>query len=140
MDKIEFIAEVGVNHEGDLSTAKQLIISAAQAGCDVVKFQTYKSERLASENAPAYWDLEKEETKNQRECNFFMWHSKPRDPYLDSKRFGTAGSSPRIRIMYYEYGSVTLGVGANLLRGYGTVLYSWYSITFTSNRFVDTYT
>ena len=67
MDKIEFIAEIGVNHEGDLPTAKKLIISAAQAGCDVVKFQTYKSEKLASENAPAYWDLEKEETKNQRE-------------------------------------------------------------------------
>ena len=67
MDKIEFIAEVGVNHEGDLPTAKKLIVSAAQAGCDVVKFQTYKSEKLASANAPAYWDLGKEETKNQRE-------------------------------------------------------------------------
>ncbi len=33
------IAEVGINHNGDLGLAKQLIEMAASAGCDVVKFQ-----------------------------------------------------------------------------------------------------
>jgi sialic acid synthase SpsE len=67
MENIEFIAEVGVNHEGDLSNAKKLIVSAAAAGCDVVKFQTYKADKLASENAHSYWDLSKEATKSQNE-------------------------------------------------------------------------
>ena len=33
------IGEIGINHNGDLSIAKQLITAAAQAGCDAVKFQ-----------------------------------------------------------------------------------------------------
>jgi len=34
-----FIAEIGINHNGDLDTAKQLIDMAKSAGCDAVKFQ-----------------------------------------------------------------------------------------------------
>ncbi|HEX4352603.1 MAG TPA: N-acetylneuraminate synthase family protein [Polyangiales bacterium] len=34
-----FIAEIGINHNGDLALAKQLIDVAAAAGCDAVKFQ-----------------------------------------------------------------------------------------------------
>src|SRR4051812_42044413 len=33
------IAEIGINHNGDLETAKRLIDAAAVAGCDAVKFQ-----------------------------------------------------------------------------------------------------
>lgn len=36
---IYFIAEIGINHNGDLSIAKELIDVAADAGCDAVKFQ-----------------------------------------------------------------------------------------------------
>lgn len=36
-----FIAEIGINHNGDLETAKQLIYEAVEAGADVVKFQTH---------------------------------------------------------------------------------------------------
>lgn len=36
---IPLIAEVGINHNGDLSTAKRLIDLAVDAGCDAVKFQ-----------------------------------------------------------------------------------------------------
>ena len=41
------IAEIGVNHEGSLNTAKKLIDSAAKTGCDAVKFQTYITEKRA---------------------------------------------------------------------------------------------
>lgn len=34
-----FIAEIGLNHNGDLGIAKQLIQAASDAGCDAVKFQ-----------------------------------------------------------------------------------------------------
>ena len=44
LDKTFLIAEVGINHNGDLNKAKELIAAAAEAGYDAVKFQTYKSE------------------------------------------------------------------------------------------------
>jgi len=39
MSKIYFIAEAGINHNGDLSTALKLIDIAVEAGCDAIKFQ-----------------------------------------------------------------------------------------------------
>lgn len=61
------IAEIGVNHEGNLDTAKFLIKEAKEGGADAVKFQSYKAETLASQNSPAYWDLKKEPTTSQYE-------------------------------------------------------------------------
>ena len=45
------IAEAGVNHNGDLQMAKELIKVAAIAGADVVKFQTFSAEKLVSQSA-----------------------------------------------------------------------------------------
>ena len=45
------IAEAGVNHNGSLDMAKQLIDVAAEAGADIVKFQTFRAENLASRSA-----------------------------------------------------------------------------------------
>jgi len=46
------IAEAGVNHNGDMGLAKRLIDVAADAGADLVKFQTFSAERLATQSAP----------------------------------------------------------------------------------------
>jgi len=46
------IAEAGVNHNGDLELAKQLIASAAAAGADLVKFQTFVASKIISQDAP----------------------------------------------------------------------------------------
>lgn len=45
------IAEAGVNHNGSLEFAKQLIDKAVEAGVDIIKFQTFKSEKLVSKAA-----------------------------------------------------------------------------------------
>ena len=45
------IAEAGVNHNGDLALAKALIDAAADAGADLVKFQTFSAEALATAQA-----------------------------------------------------------------------------------------
>lgn len=42
------IGEAGVNHNGEIRIAKQLIDVAKDAGCDAVKFQTFKAENLAT--------------------------------------------------------------------------------------------
>jgi N,N'-diacetyllegionaminate synthase len=46
------IAEAGVNHNGDLGLAKQLINVAAEAGADLVKFQTFNADRQVTRTAP----------------------------------------------------------------------------------------
>ena len=49
--KTLIIAEAGVNHNGDMAKAKQLVAAAAAAGADFVKFQTFKAEKLATRTA-----------------------------------------------------------------------------------------
>ena len=45
------IAEAGVNHNGDIELAKQLIVAAKAAGADIVKFQTFKTGSLVTRTA-----------------------------------------------------------------------------------------
>ena len=47
-NKVQIIAEIGVNHNGDINLAKKLIDEAKNAGADSVKFQTFKAERLVT--------------------------------------------------------------------------------------------
>ena len=51
MNKVIIIAEAGVNHNGDIQTAKKLIDVAAEAGADYVKFQSFKADKLVSPSA-----------------------------------------------------------------------------------------
>jgi len=44
MNKVKIIAEIGINHNGKISLAKKLILSAKKAGADYVKFQTFITE------------------------------------------------------------------------------------------------
>ena len=45
------IAEAGVNHNGSMQIAKQLVDAAVDAGVDIIKFQTFKAEQLVSKVA-----------------------------------------------------------------------------------------
>jgi len=50
-NKVQIIAEIGVNHNGDINLAKQLIEVASECGADIVKFQTFSANSLATKNA-----------------------------------------------------------------------------------------
>ena len=50
-NKVLIIAEAGVNHNGSIELAKQLIDEAVGAGVDIVKFQTFKADNLVSKLA-----------------------------------------------------------------------------------------
>lgn len=52
MKRIFIIAEAGVNHNGSLKRALQMVDVAAQCGADAIKFQTFKAERFISRHAP----------------------------------------------------------------------------------------
>lgn len=51
------IAELGINHGGSIEVAKQLIDSAASAGVDAVKFQTYLTEKRAPKGNQIVFDI-----------------------------------------------------------------------------------
>lgn len=51
LDQVLIIAEAGVNHNGDMDKAIELINIAADAAADVVKFQTFKADSIVSKTA-----------------------------------------------------------------------------------------
>lgn len=63
MQKTIIIAEAGVNHNGDIEKAKELISAAATSGADYVKFQTFVTELNVSKSAPKA-NYQKENTGN----------------------------------------------------------------------------
>ena len=69
-NKTFIIAEAGVNHNGDIVLAKKLIDAAAHSGADAVKFQTWKTELLVTEDAEMA-DYQKDNTQ-KKELQFQM--------------------------------------------------------------------
>jgi N-acetylneuraminate synthase/N,N'-diacetyllegionaminate synthase len=51
-DDVVIIAEIGVNHEGDVEAASRLLKLAAESGADAAKFQSYTPERFISAADP----------------------------------------------------------------------------------------
>lgn len=47
-------AEVGINHNGELSLAKEMVHAAAEAGADSVKFQNYRTDDFLSDRSLTY--------------------------------------------------------------------------------------
>jgi N-acetylneuraminate synthase/N,N'-diacetyllegionaminate synthase len=70
-EKVLIIAEAGVNHNGNLEMALELIDKAAEAGADVVKFQTFKAENLVSESAQKA-EYQISNTSDKEESQFAM--------------------------------------------------------------------
>lgn len=65
---VYIIAEAGVNHNGNLETAKRLVDKAKEAGVDCIKFQTFISKNLASKSAKkAVYQSRQDKDDNQLE-------------------------------------------------------------------------
>ena len=50
-DKTFIVAEIGINHNGDMGLANELINAAAEAGADSVKFQNYRTEDFVNDRS-----------------------------------------------------------------------------------------
>ena len=61
--KIEYIAEIGNNHNGDVVLAKEMIDAAIHAGADYIKFQIYNVEKFLAPNSRYFEEFEREALK-----------------------------------------------------------------------------
>ena len=61
-NKIYIIAEIGLNHNGNINLAKRMISAAKLAGADAVKFQSFKTEEFMS-NTKIIYTYGKNKTK-----------------------------------------------------------------------------
>ena len=71
MKKVLIIAEAGVNHNGDMLKAKQLIDVAKNANVDYVKFQSFKASKLVSPTAQKA-DYQIKNTGNENDSQYVM--------------------------------------------------------------------
>lgn len=60
------IAEIGHNHNGDMSIARDLIRSAKECGADIAKFQLYDTAKIFPPDHKWYWDLERGELSKEQ--------------------------------------------------------------------------
>ena len=66
--EVYIIAEAGVNHNGDLNRALEMISVAKLSGANAIKFQTYTAAKLTTKTAPKYWD---DGIKNESQFDVF---------------------------------------------------------------------
>jgi sialic acid synthase SpsE len=81
-----FIAEIGVNHEGSLERAKEMITNASLAGANAAKFQVYKAEKLVTKEAKSYWDT-REETETSQQSLFKKYDTFGETEYRELARY-----------------------------------------------------
>lgn len=72
-EKPYFIAEIGVNHNGNMALAKKMIASAKKSGADAVKFQTFKASSLVTPKTPKV--KYQKSTTNKKETHYQMIES-----------------------------------------------------------------
>ena len=104
-NKIEIIAEIGVNHNGSLKKAKTLINKAKEAGADYVKFQYFKSKLLSTDYAKKakyqYLQTKKKETQLEMLKKFEL-------NIKDLKKLKAYSSKKKIKFLVSAFDEETL--------------------------------
>jgi len=80
------IAEAGVNHNGSASQAKELVDAAKDCGCDAIKFQAWKAENLASNDAQLT-DYQKSQVEASDQYEMLSKLSLERDDHILLKQY-----------------------------------------------------
>lgn len=82
-----FIAEIGMNHNGDSELALRMIEGAGRAGADAVKFQTFVPEYMNSVYTSSLIEFGIERERNLDQINFLKRYVLSRDAYRDLLNF-----------------------------------------------------
>ena len=81
------IAEAGVNHNGDVAIAKKLCMAAKKAGADIVKFQTWITEKIITQNVKQA-DYQSENTgSNQSQFDMLKKLELSYDDFREIKKY-----------------------------------------------------
>lgn len=81
------IAEAGVNHNGDVAIAKKLCLAAKNAGADIVKFQTWITEKIITQNVKQA-DYQSENTgSNQSQFDMLKKLELSYDDFREIKKY-----------------------------------------------------
>lgn len=70
------IAEIGINHNGSVELAQELILAAQKSGADAVKFQTYITEKRVAKNSPFFRILKECELSQENHVKLFNFAKK----------------------------------------------------------------
>lgn len=77
-----FIAEIGINHNGDLDTACRMIEAASRAGADAVKFQTFVPEDMFSSFGKSLLEGSKSPYRDYAQIDFFRKLTLKKEEYV----------------------------------------------------------
>lgn len=86
-NKIFIIAEIGVNHNGNLSLAKKLILAAKKSGADAVKFQNFTAEKLVTKDAKKAPYQAKNTKNNKSQLDMLKKLELKKDYYYELLKF-----------------------------------------------------
>ena len=85
--KAIYIAEIGLNHNGDLNIAKKMIKAASESGAHGVKFQTFIPEKMNSIYTASLIDTGIEENPDTSLTNFFKKFIFTKKEYISLKNY-----------------------------------------------------
>src|SRR5712691_9928279 len=80
------LAEVGINHDGDVAKAHALVDAAAAAGADGVKFQNYRTEDFIADRALTYSYLSKDGPVTESQYEMFKRRELPVPALIELRR------------------------------------------------------
>lgn len=102
--RVFVVAEAGVNHNGDLEMARELIDRAAQAGADAVKFQTFEADKLATRQAPKAIYQQKSTDAKESQLDMLRKLELPREWHVELQQ--------RARAQGIEFLSTAFDIGS----------------------------
>lgn len=79
------IAEIGMNHNGDINLAKEIIDAAKSSGCDAVKFQIFTAEKLVTKSAKTYGNEKGHLPDSQQEM--YKKYELTKEQYLELREY-----------------------------------------------------
>lgn len=86
-EKAFVILEAGINHNGDLNTAKEMVRVAKIAGADAIKFQTFKAEEFIGDPELTFTYQSQGKTVTESMLEMFRRYEFTRDEWFELKKF-----------------------------------------------------